>query len=239
MEKVFLKAELRENSGKESCKKIRKIGQVPGIIYKDGHKGQNVRVDRKSLWHAMHTQAGENAIITMEIAGKGEPLEKTVIVQDTQYDPVNDFLLHVDFHEISLTEKLKVEVPVVVKGVPIGVAEEEGVLNQAFWELEVECLASQIPKHIDVYADNLHIGDAIHVKDIKVPEGVVILADPEQVVVSVNLPKMEVEEEAPVETAEEPEVIKKGKKEEEEEAETASAPVEKEKKEKPEKPEKK
>lgn len=223
MEKITLKAEVRDELGKGACKQLRKKGIIPGIIYKDGEKGVSVQIDTKALWHALHTEAGENAIITMDISDGSGSLEKTVILQEMQIDPVKDTFVHVDFREISLKDKLKVKVPVALKGEAIGVTEEEGVLSQISWELEVECLPTAIPEHINVNVEGLRINDAIHVKDLTMPEGVEVLEDPDQVVVSVHPPQAE-EEEAPEEGLEEegaePEVIKKGKGEEEgEEAE--------------------
>ncbi|MFH1878078.1 MAG: 50S ribosomal protein L25 [Candidatus Omnitrophota bacterium] len=218
MENIRLKAESREDLGKGGSRHIRRAGLVPGVIYKGGKIGLNIQVDGKELWRALHTEAGENAIITMDISGKTKNDEKTVILQEIQTDPLNDKFLHVDFHEISLKEKIKVKVPVALKGEAVGVTDEHGVLTQNMWELEVECLPTAIPEHVYIHVDNLHINDVIHVKDVELPEGVVVLEEPDQTVVSVNTPRAEVsEEEEPAgEGAEEPELIKKGKKEEEE-----------------------
>lgn len=226
MEKVILKACIRENFGKNACKCLRKQNQIPAVIYKGGGKSLSVQVGNKDLWHTLHTEAGENVIITMDISGGQKGMEKIVIIKEIQHDPVNEKFLHVDFNEISLKEKLKVKVPIVVKGEAVGVKEEEGVLTQETWEVEVECMPTEIPEHIDVYVDQLKIGDSIHVKDITAPEGdVKILDDLEQIVVSVIPPKLEEEltEEVPAEEAEEPEVIKKGKEDKEEEPEEAEA----------------
>ena len=218
MEKVILKAASREGLGKNASKHLRKEGMIPAVVYKDGKTGVNVQVDGKALWHALHTEAGENAIITMDISDGEKNLKKTVIVKEIQHDPIKDDFIHVDFHEISLKEKLKVKVPIAVKGEAVGVKEDDGVLAQIAWEVEVECLPTEIPEHIDVNVDELRIGDAIHIQEIPPIPGVKILDDPEQVVVTVNPPKAEevVEEEVPAEGEEEPEVIKKGKQEEEE-----------------------
>lgn len=220
-----MKALVREEKGKGACKHMRREGQIPAVVYKGGKEGISVQVDGKELWHALHTEAGENAIITMNISGGEKDIKKTVIVQETQTDPITDKFLHIDFHEISLKEKLKVNVPVTLKGEAIGVKEEEGVLAQAMWEIEVECLPTEIPEHINVKVDDLRIGDAIHIKDIVAPQGVVILDDPDQVVASVHVPQAEEEvvEEGAEEGEGEPEVIKKGKGEEEGVEETPEA----------------
>ncbi|MFH1305692.1 MAG: 50S ribosomal protein L25 [Candidatus Omnitrophota bacterium] len=238
MEKVILNAAQRANLGKGSCKQLRREGKVPAVVYKGGKIGLSIQVESKALWRALHTAAGENAIITMDIEGGDKNIKKIVIVQEVQLNPLDESYVHIDFHEISMKEKLKVKVPVTVKGTAIGVEEDEGVLTQIIWELEVECLPTEIPEHVNVHVEKLRIGDAIHVKDLELPRNVTVLDEPEQVVVSVSPPHAEEEpEEAPAEESGEPEVIKKGKKEEEEAGETeaetppkASSGGEKEKK---------
>ena len=218
MEKLLLNAENREHLGKGPCGQIRKQGLVPCVIYKGGKTGDSIQVNSRDLWKVLHTEAGENAIITMNIEGGGKTSKKTVIVQEVQTDPLKDHVIHVDFHEISLKEKLKVKVPVSLKGEAIGVKEEDGSVAQLMWELEVECLPTEIPEHIELHIDELHINESLSVKDITPSKDVVILDDPEQVVVSVHPPQAEAEEEEEVpaeEGGEEPEIIKKGKKEEE------------------------
>ncbi len=217
MEKINLEASLREGTGKSAARHVRQQGQVPAVVYKDGEVGLSVRVGLKDLMRALHTEAGANAIITLDISDGTKVDSRTVIVKETQVDPLTDALIHADFHEISLLEKITVDVPITVKGEAIGVAEEDGVFTQAMWELEVECLPTDIPEHIDVNVEELRIGDAIHVKDLTVPEGVTVLSDDDQVVASVHVQEAEEEpEEIEEGEGEEPEVIKKGKEEEEE-----------------------
>ena len=108
MEKITLNAQLREKYGKGGCKKLRKDGLIPCVVYKEGKATVNIQVDSKDLWHAVHSKAGENAIITMNIDGEAKQ-QKTVIVREIQHDPLNDKFVHVDFHEISLKEKIKVK----------------------------------------------------------------------------------------------------------------------------------
>jgi large subunit ribosomal protein L25 len=231
MDKITLSASAREDHGKSACRHIRKEGMIPAVVYKDGEGAISLKVDRKELWHALHTDAGSNVIINMRIAAGKKEEEKTVIVKETQVDPLNDKLIHVDFHEISLKDKLTVKVPIEVKGEAVGVLENEGILSQILWEMEVECLPTDIPEHINVNVESLEIGDAIHVKDLELPDNVDPLEDPEQVVVSVHPPQAEEEEEEAEgeEGAVEPELIKKGKAEEEgEEEETGEEKTEEE-----------
>lgn len=217
MEKIVMKVFVREERGKNACKYIRRDGLVPGVVYKGGKEALSIAVDRKEIWKALHTEAGENVIITLNIEDGEKKTEKTVITHELQFDPIRDKIIHVDFHEITLTDIIRVGVPVSIKGEAAGLA-EGGVLNQALWEIEVECKAMDVPEHIEVHIEALNIGDAIHIKDLlNVPDGVKIIDDPEQLVVGVNAPHAEEEvvgEELETEEGVEPEVIKKGKKEE-------------------------
>ena len=149
-----------------------------------------------------------------------------MLIKGIQLDPVKDEVIHVDFNEISLTEKIKVKVPIVDKGEAIGVKRDEGVLEHILWEVEVECLPTQIPQKLEVDVTKLEIGQDIFVKDIPVPEGVKILADPESIAVSVKPPKEEIILEEPAEGLAEPEMIREKKPESEEEAAPEEAPKE-------------
>jgi len=232
MEKVFLDAEIREEFGKSAVKKMRRLGVVPAIVYRHGSKTTALQVMRKQFVKTLHTKAGENVILTLRISkdkdkekGKTKTTNKTVIIKEMQTDAVKDDVLHIDFNEISLTEKLKIKVPIAHKGDAIGVKKDGGILEQMLWEMEVECLPTQIPEKIEVDVTNLEIGKDIFVKEITVPDGVKILEDQEAIVMSVKAPKAEIPpEEAPPE-AEEPEVIRE-KKPEAEEGEEAPPPQE-------------
>jgi len=235
MDFVDLHVGLREGKGKEVNKKLRQEGLVPSIVYKKGEDTLSLKIDKKDLSRALHTEAGENVIIRLHIDAAKKRKERTVIIKEVQKDPVKDYLLHVDFQEISLSETLKVKVPIAAKGEAIGVKQEEGVLQHVLWEAEIECLPTNIPEKIEVDVSNLKIGDSIHVKEIQIPEGVKILDDPEGVVFSVEHPKKVEEVIAPPAEGEvqEPEVIKEKKeKPEEAEPEEGEKPAEEKKQEK-------
>ena len=227
MDFVDLHVSLREGKGKESNKKIRSAGLIPGVVYKKSEPTVSLNVDRKNFSKATHTDAGDNVIIKLHMDW-AKKKERMVIIKEIQKDPVKDHLLHVDFQEISLTDTLKVKVPIEGKGVAIGVKQDEGVLQHVMWETEIECLPTDIPEKIEVDIANLKIGDSLHVKNLVPPAGVKILADPEAVVFSVEHPKAV--EEAVAAPAEgeltEPEVIKEKKEKDvpAEEAEKKPAP---------------
>jgi len=220
MEKVILKAEERKESGKKVAKDLRKKGLIPANVYKGGKDAMNIQLAYDDIQDILHTKAGENVIITLKI---GTAKEKTVVIKEIQREPIKDQILHLDFNEISLTETLKVNVPLAVKGEAEGVKKDGGILEHIMWELHIECLPTDIPEKIDVDISKLKIGESIFVKDIVVPEGIKVLNDPELIVMIVKSPKVEVAAEAVAgeAAAAEPELIRK-KKEEEPEGEEAA-----------------
>ena len=220
MEKIKLGAELREEKGKSKVKHLREMELIPGILYKGGKEAVSIKMKKRGLRDALHTAAGENVLISLTIEGKEDKKGKklhTCIIKEIQRDPLKDDIIHVDLNEISLTDKLKVKVPVVSHGEAEGTVKEGGVLDHVMWEVEVECLPADIPEKIEVEVSPMKIGDTVYVKDLQVPPAVKILNDPELTVFSVTPPAKDEEpaaEELP-EGAEEPELIEKGKKEEE------------------------
>ncbi len=226
MEKVILKVETRSDTGKRVAKDLRLKGLIPAVVYKGGKEATKLQLVRKELESVLHTGAGENVIITLEISGDTKIKTKTVLIKEMQRDPIKSQILHVDFNEISLTETLKINVPLAVHGEAAGVVKDGGILEHVMWELHVECLPTAIPEKIEVDVSSLNIGDSIFVKNIKMPEGVKVLNDPELIAIIVKPPKIEVPKEEAVEAAAEPELIRK-KKEAGEEAEAEAKETEK------------
>lgn len=215
MKTVPLKADLREQKGKQAVKKIRARKRIPAVVYGSGIKATSIELSAEDFSKVIHTRAGENVVIQLTVKGP-KSIEKTVVIKEIQHDPVTDAVQHVDFNAISLTEKIKVRVPFHVKGESAGV-KEGGVLDVVHHEIEVECLPTDIPEGLYADISALQIGDAIHVREIKFPPGVMPQFPPDEVVVAVHAPKAE-EVPAAEETAAEPELIAKEKKEEGEEA---------------------
>lgn len=230
MEKIVLKTEVRNDAGKKVAKDLRKTGLVPAVVYKGGKDALKLQLPADALDQVLHTKAGENVILTLEISGGEKHKPKTVVIKEIQRDPIKNKVLHVDFNEISLTDTLKVNVPLTTHGEAIGVKKDGGVLEHIMWELQVECLPTAIPEKIEVDVTNLEIGHFILVKNITAPEGVKILNDGELIAISVKAPKVEApKEEVPgAEAPAEPELIRK-KKEEGEEGEEAAPAKEAEK----------
>src|SRR5439155_12441779 len=212
METVSLATQPRTGHGKRIARRLRKEGLVPAVIY--GHKQATVAValGKKDLDTALRHHA---RVVDLRIDGRTE----TAVIQEVQHDHLGKEVLHVDFKRVSKDERIEVAVPIELKGVPAGVG-HGGVLDQPLHELDVECLAIAIPENIRVSIGDLQIGQAIHVKDLTLPEGVKVLNDPEAVVVQLRAFLAEPEPTAaaaaePTEpTAAEPEIVGRRVKEE-------------------------
>jgi large subunit ribosomal protein L25 len=229
MQRIEMMAELREKGGKGVARSIRRAGKIPGVLYAEG-KSLLLTLDPADLAKILYSGAGENALITLKIQGmkdkastsKKTDKERLTILRDFQMDPVTGKLLHADLFEVSLNKAIRVRVHIEVVGaVPEGV-KEGGVLQHQMREVEIECLPMAIPDRLEVDASALKIGEAIHIRDIMVGEGVRVLGQPDQVVVSVAAPISEAKLEelltAAAKEAKEPEVIARGKEEGEEAA---------------------
>lgn len=231
MEKIQLNAEVREAVGKKSSKIMRHAGLIPAVVYREGRETLHLQIDSKELTGALKTKAGTNVLVNLKIGGASaeKAKERTVLIKEIQHHPLKDRILHVDFQEILLTEKMIFDVPLVTKGEAEGVVKDEGVLEHILWELKVECLPTAIPEGIEVDVTALKIGDSILVKDVPVPPGVKILNAPDQTLVTVKMPHVEEPKEEGVEEVAEPELIREKK--EKEEAEGAEEPSGEKKKE--------
>lgn len=208
-----LLASLRKEIGSRQVNRLRRKGLLPAVVYKEGQPATPVSVDTHAL--AGLVRSGER-IVTLKVDGR----EAQALIKDVQYDPFGEHLLHADFNELRAGQKVRVRVTVGTKGVPKGHA-DGGVLNHALHHLEIECLPTAIPERIVLDVEALILGQAIHVSDVKLPEGVVVLHKPTDVVVACIAPRKEEEVAAPAEGAPlEPEVIME-KKPEEGEAATA------------------
>ena len=217
---ITVKATQREGRGKNDARRARRDGMVPISVY--GGEGDSVAAlaPLRELAAILRSESGRNTIFTLDIQGVGA---SEVMFHDRQIDPVRGRLLHADLTRLVKGQKIEVTVPLHLIGEPVGVREEQGVLEQIIREIEIRCEPREIPDSIDVDVSNLGVHDLLHISDLQVAEGVEILDPPDQVIATVGIIKEEPVA-APVVEAEgaaEPEVIGKGKKEEEEEGEEA------------------
>jgi len=213
MERLSINAERRDVKGKGGARSLRRGDMIPAVLYREG-KAQSIKLARKELAKLINTISGEQVIVDLHFAD-GE--KKLALLKDFQVDPISRELLHTDFFEVSLTEAVRVTVHVVTVCEPIGVKRDAGILQHALREVEIECLPDKIPGKIEIDIAKLELGQSVHVSDLKFEEGIKVLTDPGDVIVTVIAPIAEAApvEEAAAPVAAEPEVVvKKGKKEE-------------------------
>lgn len=224
-EEITIKAKLREGRGKNDARRTRRAGLVPITVYGGGGETVAAAAPLGELAALLRSEAGRNSIFTLDVEGVGA---SEVMFHDRQIDPVRGRLVHADFQRLVKGQKIEVTVPLHLVGEPVGVREQQGVLEQPMREVEIRCEPREIPDAIDVDVSNLGVHDVLHVSDIAVSANIEILNDADSVIATVGIIKEEpvavpvTEEEVPAE----PEVIAKGKKEEE-----GAEPAEKGKKE--------
>jgi large subunit ribosomal protein L25 len=216
MEKVIVQAEKRSVIGKQ-VKALRREGKLPAVIYGYGIDPISIVLDQREASKTM-AKASSSTLVTIELEGKQYP----TLVREKQLDFIRNSLIHVDFLAVSMTEKLTASVRVHVVGDAPAIEAFDAVLVTGLSELEVECLATDLPESFTVDVSGLaEIGDGIYVKDIAVPENVEILTDVEEMLVLATAPAAEEVEEVDEllegEEGEGPEVIEQGKQEEDEE----------------------
>jgi len=221
---VKLAAERRDAIGRAAVRKLKARGVVPAVVYGGKEKPEPLQVLRRDVSVMLSHAAGENILVELEIAG--EKTTRSAMVQEVQHSPVGGDVLHIDFHAVSMDEKIEADVPLEPTGTANGVKNFGGLLEQSLRALTVSCLPRDLPDKISVDVSNLNIGDSIHVRDIKLPNEVAAKVQPELTVFSVLAPIVEEEPVAPeAETAAGPEVIKEKKEEGEGTAPGASAPA--------------
>jgi large subunit ribosomal protein L25 len=219
MAKVSLSANAREASGKGGARQLRLSGQIPAVIYGHARQPQALTLNARDLDKMLEHIQAESTVIEVSVGGK---TSKTLI-REIQRHPFKRQILHVDFQELVAGEKVIVNIPIVLAGIPEGVRLGGGVLDQTLRELEIEVDPSNIPDHFEIDVTNMVIGDSLHVSDIPLPAGVEVQDDPETSVAVLAAPRAVIEETAAAPEAVEgeagavgePEVIGRGKEDEE------------------------
>ena len=210
-QKVQLKAKTRTEIGKGAVKRMRSQGAVPAVIYGAHAKPVNLAIAVEELEKALHDATSENVLVDLLVDEGGKTNKHLALIQEVQHHPYEDTILHIDFHEVVATEKLRANVPVRPIGEPAGVKTGGGILEYVMRELRVECLPQDLPEVLEVSVEVLEIGQSIHVGDITPPKGVTLLDDKGQTVFLVAAPITEEELAAMTEAAAapsaEPEVI--------------------------------
>ncbi len=209
---------------KNAARRVRVKGKIPAVVYGAAQPAIAIEVDPKQIQRILHSEAGHNSIFDLEIDGSTTKTKAMIV--DWQYEPIKGKLIHIDLKRIALDKVIRVEVPIQLTGIPVGVKTQGGILDQVLREVEIECLPGDIPSHIDVDVSNLAFGDVMRVADLPHSDKLKFLSDEDATVAHVVAIK---EEDAPTVDAlaaaapAEPEVVKKGK----QETADAAAPADK------------
>jgi large subunit ribosomal protein L25 len=208
----------RSGTGRAAVKALRRNGQVPGVLYgktkENPVRSRPIAIDAKKLGSVLHSSSSENLVDVELTDDKGTKIDSHLaLLLDVQHHPLEDYIIHIDLHEIVSDEILHAEVPVTSEGEPLGVKNGGGLLETMLRTIRVACLPRDLPDLITVDVSHLEIGHSVHVSELKLPQGVIASNPPELPVFSVFAPKEEVVE-TPVAEVTQPEVIKEKKPEE-------------------------
>src|SRR5438067_5702901 len=188
---VKLAVERRDAIGRAAVRKLKARGVVPAVVYGGKEKPEPLQVLRRDVTVMLSHASGENILVELEIAG--EKATRSALVQEVQHSPVGGGVLHIDFHAVSMYEKIEADVPLEPIGTANGVKNFGGLLEQSLRALTIECLPRDLPDKISVDVSNLNIGDSIHVRDIQLPNGVTAKVQPDLTAFSVLAPAVEEE----------------------------------------------
>ncbi|HUB31192.1 MAG TPA: 50S ribosomal protein L25 [Terracidiphilus sp.] len=217
---------------KNAARRVRAAGKIPAVIYGGGHEAVAVEVDPKQISRILYSETGHNTIFDVTV---GSQAAAKAMIVDWQREPIKDQLIHIDLKRIALDKLLQVSVRVKLLGTPVGVKTEGGILDQVMREVEIECLPTDIPSHIDVDVSNLAMHGVLRVSDLPHSDKIKYLDAEDATVAHVVAIKEEVAPAAEGEAAAagteaaptEPEVAKKGKTEAEPAAGAAGAAAKK------------
>lgn len=207
---VKLTARSRKESGRNAVKSVRARGAVPAVIYGAKTAPMNLEVNRRDIDAILAHAIGENILVDLEVQDGGHTTKRLSLIQEIQHHPVRRNVLHVDFHEVSMTEEISAEVVLDPQGEPVGVKTYGGLLQQSIRSLQIRCLPQNLPSVLTVDVSGLNVGEALHVRQVVLPEGVSTDVDPDLTVFLVSEPTVTEEPAAATEPTA-PEVIKEKK----------------------------
>ena len=214
MATVSLSAKARDTVGKGNARKLRQTGEVPAVIYGHSREPQSLSLNTREVEKLLTQIAGTSTVVELAIDGK----TARTLIREVQRHPFKRQVLHVDFQELVAGEKVTLSVPIRFHGVPAGVRENGGILEEVMHQVHLRVDPMSIPDHIDVDVGGLTIGHSIHVSELKLPEGAEVMDDEDATVCLVSAPRAVVEETPAADAAAapaEPELIRKTKADEE------------------------
>lgn len=183
----------RKRMGKSGAREIRKEGNIPAVLYGKGTETLSLVINPSELKEALSTAAGENTLLEIRVKDGEEDIKKLSLLREIQYDFLTSKPIHLDFQALDMDQKITVSVPVQIEGKSIGV-KEGGILEEILREISVECLPTDIPNSFIVDVSELEVGHSIHVNVLEIKEGISILHEQEDTILTVLAPKVEVVE---------------------------------------------
>jgi len=193
-----LSVELRKTLGKEESGKLRKAGKLPGVVYGPGREPMAIMTDPGQVLKILRSKTGKNTVVTLKSEDKSLNGKKALI-KEHQVDALTDFLVHIDLMEVAKDRRVRVKIPIILEGRPVGV-DKGGTVEELIRELEISCLPAEIPEDIKADISNLDIGDSMCIKDLKVDK-FKVLVNEHQPFVTVVAPQKIEEEVKPAEVA--------------------------------------
>ncbi len=208
-EQMVIEAAKREGTGSAVAGRLRRGGEFPAVVYRRGEPAEPIRLKRHAFELMLQRHHSEHMMLDLAI--DGEP-PRRVLLKDIQHHPLTGAVMHVDFHEVAMDERLRVAIPIELVGEPEGVRNQGGILDHLLREVEVECLPNDLMEQIDVDVSALTIGDSLAVSSIQLDaDRYEIVTDGDVLIAAVSAPRTEEEEETAeegAEGAEEPELVK-------------------------------
>ncbi len=190
MADLILKTDTTRELGTRPSRRLRREGRVPGVVYGMGGDSVAVAVDARDLRSALNTDAGLNALLTLEVDGD----HQLGLVKELQHHPIRNEVIHVDFIRVDADVAVEVEVRVVLEGDATAVTNEEGVVDQAAFSIRVLAKPEAIPNDLAIDISDMTMGDTLRAADIELPDGVELAGDPEEAVASTSTAAMQIEE---------------------------------------------
>lgn len=223
MSELELRVEPREHTGKNVNRRLRADGWIPAVVYGADKDPLSIQVEKTNFLELIRKTHGEHAVFLLRLGDSDK--KRHTMIRHVESDPISRRVLHVDFQRVLMDQKLRLEVPVELIGVPEGVKNQDGVLDFVTREVTIECLPANIPGHLEFDVSALKIGDHAELRELELPEGVELISEPDRVLAAVTHPVIEEEPEEEEEEllleaeGAEPEVIGRRGEEEEEEVE--------------------
>ncbi len=206
MSKAFvLTAELREDTGKGASRRLRKTGMIPAVLYGGGRKPRAIVLNHDAVMHAAENEAFFSSILSIKVGQE----QQACIMKDMQRHPAKSVITHIDLQRVLADQEIRVNVPLhfIGEDIAVGVKEEGGVISRLINDVEITCLPADLPEYLEIDVTGLELNGMMYMNEVKVPDGVTITAMAQEdavpeLVVSIHIPKEEVEEEPEVELAE-------------------------------------